>query len=133
MSLSLTARQNYTYFFLVLFSSIFAIYLYRLTQPQWILYHKANSYFAQKEFKKAIELYKESLKNGLKSSKVLSQLAKSYVAIGDFNEAIELYRKYLEKRPKDKQARFELARVLSWNRDFDEAQKEYKILLDEIK
>lgn len=130
MTLSIAAKQNYLYLALIIFTSIGAIFFYRLTQQKWILFREAEIQFDRQEYESAISLYKKSMAAGFPLSKITLKLARAYVATGHFQEAIEVYKIYLLEHPQDKQARIEFARALSYIGNFEESKNEYKKLLE---
>ncbi len=130
MNLSINTKQNIIYFTMVLITIIATIILYHLTQPQWILFRKAENKYHAKEYAAAIDLYNESLKAGLTPSRANLKLAGAYVVMGQFNEAIPFYRQYLLTNPNDSNTRLELAKTLTWVGNFDEAEIEYKKIFE---
>lgn len=130
MKLSINTKQNIIYIGLVFCTTLATILLYHLTQPQWILFRKAENKYHAKEYFKAIELYKESLEAGLPPSRANLNLAGAYIITAQFDEAIPFYRQYLLTNLNDANARLELAKALTWVGKFDEAKIEYQKILE---
>lgn len=130
MSWSISKKQNYLYFGMILLTMFTALVSYRITQKKWILYRQAENQFEEKNFKEAIILFQESMKAGPTNPEAISRLADAYVAIGNFSEAIKWYRLYLNRYPKDINVRLSLARALSWMGNIKEAEQEYEKVLE---
>lgn len=131
MTLPISVKQNCIYLTLVISISIASIFLYRTTQQDWIIYREAETKFANKDYKSAINLYNKSLAAGLPSSKLSVNLANSYFATGNFKEAIIIYKNHLLSHPKDTRVRLELARALSYIGNYAESEVEYKKALED--
>ncbi len=81
----------------------------------------ADIYVSQKEYERAISLYREHLQNHPEDDRVRFKLAEVLSWRQKYEEALKHYRIILEHRPEDIQVRRKLSRVLIWNGEYDRA------------
>lgn len=83
----------------------------------------------QKQFPKAIAVYRRYLAARPENDEVRAALAKLLSWQEQWDEASALYRDVLSRHPLDDESRVALARVLSWQQRYDEAKQEYERVL----
>lgn len=83
----------------------------------------------QKQFPKAIAVYRRYLAVRPENDEVRASLAKLLSWQEQWDEASALYREVLSRHPLDDESRVALARVLSWQQRYDEAKQEYERVL----
>ncbi len=93
------------------------------------LLEQGKSLEQQKQFPKAIALYRQYLAVRPENDEVRATLAKLLSWQQQWDEASALYRDVLSRHPLDDESRVALARVLSWQRRYDEATQEYERVL----
>ena len=97
---------------------------------QEILRELGDQYKWNKNLLKAIETYKEALKNDPGNIAVEIGLAEALACNGRHVEAIKSYDQVLKKDPKSIQALLAKAEVLSWMDKLEESRKLYKYVLE---
>lgn len=130
LSLTIAQKQNILYWAYCVMTSIGIFLLYHQTQPQWVLFRKAERQYMQKDYHQAITSYQRSLSEGASTINAQLHLADSYVAVGEFSKAIIYYRDYLAVYPQAKEVHYTLAKALFWNGDLEESEKEYKKIME---
>lgn len=123
-------KQNLGYGLLVIMTILATFATYHYKNQEWIAYREAEEKYRNKEYAKAIPLYKMSLEKGVTAADANLHLATSYVVMGNFADAIVLYQKYLSTHPKDKKAHLDLAKALEWSGNLKEAEIEYQNILE---
>ena len=83
---------------------------------------KANEYFNEFNYKKAIKQYSSLLKDGKHAYYATSQIAKSYSKLGNSREAASWYKKVIDFPEVDFNTYFLLAKELQKLKEYEEAQ-----------
>ena len=85
----------------------------------------ANVHFRERDWERAAELYRETLKRRADHDWAMIGLADTFVALGDIDAAVLGYRNYLERDARNAQIHYRLAQVLLDAGRDDEAEKAF--------
>ncbi|NGX63135.1 MAG: Beta-barrel assembly-enhancing protease [Candidatus Anoxychlamydiales bacterium] len=94
---------------------------YHVIQVKWIAYRKAEDYFNETRYTKAIEYYLKALKKDLDPKYIMNNLAFAAVIVGVYDPIVEIYKKLLIMRPNDDDLIEGLSNFYIQFEEFDEA------------
>jgi len=103
-----------------LFCLVFAVNLNAQNQKD-----KADDFYANGNFAKAIEAYKAVDNLG----EVYDKIAKAYIAIGNYGEGLGNYKKALDANPEDLLITYEYAKLLTSTNKYNEANQYFRSLI----
>jgi tetratricopeptide (TPR) repeat protein len=86
----------------------------------------AGIYAAQKEYERAISIYKTYLKNHPDQDRVRLKLAQTLGWASEYEQSLQEYQALLDRHPKDIQLRRQYAQVLTWAERYDQAIEQYQ-------
>lgn len=103
--------------------------LYRITNPDWILFRKAEDHFSRKAYSEAIPHYVALLNDGFEAPTLLRHLGAAYMATGDLKKATKVFERILEQAPDKVSVLAELADIHVSFGQLDEAISLYQVLV----
>jgi len=115
MIFSLKTRQYLLYIFLSCLVLVLTPWWYVKTNEEYVLYRRADNYYASRDFEKAARFYGLARQKGLADPELLKRLGDSYLAIQDFASALEIFRNLQSIKPEDLSVLVKLAHVYSLN------------------
>lgn len=112
-------RYTFSVFFLFLILAFAGggVYYYRVNILPEKNYQRANHFFREGKYEKALSLYRQVLKTRPERKDTLFQIGQSLEKLGKSEEAIEAYRKHVTNQPRDERALERLVALYKKNKD----------------
>lgn len=119
-----------TVFFLIAVAALTTT-AYRLLNPEWVVFRKAETLFSQNDFEAAIPHYEELLRLDFQAPRVLRHLASAYLATGKEIKARHIFETIMERYGRRPEIMKELAGIYVNHGGFSEAAALYMEILRE--
>ena len=112
-------RYAFSLFFLLLILAFAGggVYYYRVNILPEKNYQRANHFFSEGQYEKALSLYRQVLKTRPERKDTLFQIGQSLEKLGQNQDAIEAYRKHVANQPRDARALERLVALYKENGD----------------
>jgi len=85
--------------------------LYRVINPDWILFRKGEDYFSRKSYSEAIPCYVTLVNEGFVTPTLLKHLGTAYLATGDLKKSVKVFAEFLKRNPDTQSAVQEVANI----------------------
>jgi len=109
----------------IIITAIVATFSYHIIEAKWVDFRKAEKYFSQTRYSKAIEYYLKALKKNLDSHYISGKLIASALNTKIYQPIVEVYDKCLKKHPNDEKI---IEGFVNFLVSFDQFEKAIDIL-----
>lgn len=109
-------RQYLLYALSILLLLVLTPWWYVRVNEEYVLYRRADNYYADQDFEKAANNYFLAFQKGLDDPRLLNRLGDSYLALQEFGRALEVILEMKSLMPENLSVQIKLAHVYSLNK-----------------
>ena len=125
-------RTGWLFLIWILAIFLFSCQVVRANDSSQSLFEQARSLKSRGEYAKAIEFYREILKEDPENYQATRELAQVYSWNKEYDKSIQYYDKLLSKNSKNYDALLGKAQVLSWKGEYNKAEDLYTKVIEAV-